>query len=58
VWILAPKLEFGWHQWLMDHEKRLDDAIVAQYGRDDDEFHADGIRRLEPQRRRKCLPAK
>jgi hypothetical protein len=51
---LTPKLEFERHQWLMDHEKRLEDAIVAQYGRDDEDSHADGVHRLDgqPWRRR------
>lgn len=35
-------------EWYLDHQKRLDDAIAAQEGRpQDDEYHADGIRRLD-----------
>ena len=32
--------------WYLDHEKRLEDAEVAQYGIDDGEYHADGVHRL------------
>jgi hypothetical protein len=40
---LTPKLEFERHQWLVDHEKRLEDALIAQYGIEDEEVHADGL---------------
>lgn len=31
-----------------DHDKRLRDAEIAQFGIDDNEFHADGIHRRQP----------
>ena len=31
--------------WYLDHEKRLEDAEIAQYGIDDDQYHADGVHR-------------
>jgi len=34
-------------QWYADHDKRLADAMTAQYGiLDDEEFHPDGLHRL------------
>ena len=31
--------------WYLDHEKRLEDAQVAQFGIDDDDYHPDGVHR-------------
>jgi hypothetical protein len=33
--------------WYLDHEKRLDDAIVAQYGIQEEGVHADGLHRWD-----------
>ena len=31
--------------WYLDHEKRLEDAQIAQFGIDDDDYHPDGVHR-------------
>lgn len=31
--------------WYWDHDKRLEDALVAQFGIEDEGYHPDGIHR-------------